>query len=272
MSFSLDFIALNFSSPLRTVYRYRLENFDDKWITTGLDEGAGVQHVSYTNLPPNRYRFVVSASTGGEQFGEEAVVEILVLPGISAFQKAASLLGAPIGHDFCIISLSDLMTSWEIIEKRITAAATADFVTAIYNPKSEGRYWQLYRLKEIFQESRSPETPVGYVRQAGREEETVVVTTLQDFDPEEVDMFTVILIGNSQTYQFQNRMVTPRGYYREQEKGEVGKGQEIMMNSFRKIEEEMQNKEIDLDRKWALFHAIHTTCLLYTSPSPRDTR
>lgn len=80
MSFSLDFIALNFSSPLRTVYRYRLENFDDKWITTGLDEGAGVQHVSYNNLPPNRYRFVVSASTGGEQFGEEAVVEILVLP------------------------------------------------------------------------------------------------------------------------------------------------------------------------------------------------
>ena len=73
-------LALNFSSPLRTVYRYRLENFDDKWITTGLDEGAGVQHVSYTNLPPNRYRFVVSASTGGEQFGEEAVVEILVLP------------------------------------------------------------------------------------------------------------------------------------------------------------------------------------------------
>ena len=161
-------------------------------------------------------------------------VEILVLPGISAFQKAASLLGAPIGHDFCIISLSDLMTSWEIIEKRITAAATADFVTAVYNPKSEGRYWQLHRLKEIFQESRSPETPVGYVRQAGREEETVVVTTLQDFDPEEVDMFTVMLIGNSQTYQFQNRMVTPRGYYREQEKGEVGKGQEIMMNSFRK--------------------------------------
>ncbi len=185
-------------------------------------------------------------------------VEILVLPGISAFQKAASLLGAPIGHDFCIISLSDLMTSWEIIEKRITAAATADFVTAIYNPKSEGRYWQLYRLKEIFQESRSPETPVGYVRQAGREEETVVVTTLQDFDPEEVDMFTVILIGNSQTYQFQNRMVTPRGYYREQEKGEVGKGQEIMMNSFRKIEEEMQNKEIDLDRKWALSLSCHT--------------
>lgn len=89
-------------------------------------------------------------------------------------RKQASLLGAPVGHDFCIISLSDLMTSWEIIEKRITAAAVADFVTAVYNPKSEGRYWQLHRLKEIFLESRSPETPVGYVRQAGREEETVV--------------------------------------------------------------------------------------------------
>lgn len=80
ISFGLDFIALNFSSPQRTVYRYRLENFDDKWITTGLDEKAGMQHVSYTNLPPDRYRFVVSASTGGQQFGEQAVVELVVLP------------------------------------------------------------------------------------------------------------------------------------------------------------------------------------------------
>ena len=94
-------------------------------------------------------------------------IEIESYPGISAFQKAASLLGAPIGHDFCVISLSDLMTPWELIEKRIHAAAMADFVTAIYNPKSEGRYWQLYRLKELFLQERKPETPVGYVRQAG---------------------------------------------------------------------------------------------------------
>ncbi|KAB3730391.1 precorrin-3B C(17)-methyltransferase, partial [Phocaeicola vulgatus] len=127
-------------------------------------------------------------------------VEIEVLPGISAFQKAASLLGAPIGHDFCVISLSDLMTPWDRIEKRIHAAATADFVTAIYNPKSEGRYWQLYRLKEIFLKERDPETPVGFVRQAGRKEETVTITTLQEFDPEQGDMFTVVLIGNSQSY------------------------------------------------------------------------
>nr|MCR5744618.1 precorrin-3B C(17)-methyltransferase [Bacteroidales bacterium] len=98
-------------------------------------------------------------------------LEIEVLPGISAFQKAASLLGAPIGHDLCIISLSDLMTPWETIERRISAAAVADFITAVYNPRSNGRYWQLYRLQEIFLQHRDPSTPVGYVRQAGREDQ-----------------------------------------------------------------------------------------------------
>lgn len=124
-------------------------------------------------------------------------IPIEVLPGISAFQKAASLLGAPVGHDFCVISLSDLMTPWELIEKRIKAAAIADFITAIYNPKSEGRYWQLYRLIELFLQERDPQTPVGFVRQAGREEQKVTITTLAEFDPEQVDMFTVVLIGNS---------------------------------------------------------------------------
>ncbi len=141
-------------------------------------------------------------------------IELEALPGISAFQKAASLLGAPVGHDFCVISLSDLMTPWEVIERRIKAAAVGDFVTAVYNPKSNGRYWQLYRLKEIFlSEGRSPQTPVGYVRQAGRPEQEVTVTTLADFDPEAVDMFTVILIGNSQSYQWNGKFITPRGYY-----------------------------------------------------------
>ena len=102
-----------------------------------------------------------------------ADIEVVSLPGISAFQKAASLLGAPIGHDLCIISLSDLMTPWAVIERRIKAAAVGDFVTAIYNPKSHGRYWQLYRLQELFLQERSAGTPVGYVRQAGREEQEV---------------------------------------------------------------------------------------------------
>ena len=187
-------------------------------------------------------------------------IEVEVLPGISAFQKAASLLGAPIGHDFCIISLSDLMTPWDKIEKRIQAAAMADFITAIYNPKSEGRYWQLYRLKEIFLQERDPLTPVGYVRQAGREEEAVCITTLADFNPEDIDMFTIVLIGNSQTYTFQNKMITPRGYYREKDNADAkGVGQEIMIESFRTIEKELKNPNIPLGKKWALLHAIHTT-------------
>lgn len=206
-------------------------------------------------------------------------IEIETCPGISAFQKAASLLGAPIGHDFCVISLSDLMTPWELIEKRIRAAATADFVTAVYNPKSEGRYWQLYRLRELFLQERHPDTPVGYVRQAGREEEVVSVTTLADFDPERVDMFTVVLIGNSQTYLFDDHMITPRGYYGEmkQKKSDTGLGQDIMIRSFRTIEKELRNPDIPLDRKWALLHAIHTTAdfdmenILYTDPDAVST-
>lgn len=213
-------------------------------------------------------------------------VDIVSLPGISAFQKAASLLGAPVGHDFCVISLSDLMTPWERIEKRIIAAATADFVTAVYNPKSEGRYWQLYRLKELFlQEGRSPETPVGYVRQAGRPEQEVHITTLEAFNPEDVDMFTVVLIGNSQSYEWNGILITPRGYYGEEPQKakhhlqenkhhpeetkhhpegnehhlQTNKGQDIMIRSFRTIEKELKNKNIPLDHKWALLHAIHTT-------------
>ena len=178
------------------------------------------------------------------------------------------------GHDFCVISLSDLMTPWERIERRIRAAAMADFVTAVYNPKSEGRYWQLYRLKELFlAEGRAPETPVGYVRQAGREEQEVHLTTLADFNPEEVDMFTVILIGNSQSYAWNGKFITPRGYYNRPDKDEQptkGIGQDIMIQSFRTIESELKNKNIPLDHKWALLHAIHTTAdfemekLLYT--------
>ena len=196
-------------------------------------------------------------------------IEIYTLPGISAFQKAASLLGAPIGHDVCLISLSDLMTPWEVIERRIKAAAMGDFVTAIYNPKSHGRYWQLYRLQELFLKERSKETPVGYVRQAGREEQEIKVTTLGAFDPEDVDMFTVILIGNSQSYVADGMMITPRGYYREQADDGNKIGQNIMIESFRTIAKELK-KDYPLGHKWALLHAIHTTAdfemedILYT--------
>ena len=199
-------------------------------------------------------------------------IDIKVLPGISAFQKAASLLGAPVGHDFCVISLSDLMTPWELIEKRIIAAAQADFVTAVYNPKSNERYWQLYRLKELFLKVRSKDTPVGFVRQAGREDEQVTVTTLGEFDPEQVDMFTVVIIGNSQSYNWGGRMITPRGYYREESDEACGVGQEIMIKSFRTIEGMLRHEDWPLGHKWALLHAVHTTAdfemerILYTDP------
>lgn len=204
-------------------------------------------------------------------------IEIESLPGISAFQKAASLLGAPIGHDMCVISLSDLMTPWEVIERRIIAAAVGDFVTAIYNPKSHGRYWQLYRLQELFLQNRSAETPVGYVRQAGRDDECIKVTTLGEFDPEDVDMFTVILVGNSQSYIADGKIITPRGYYRDLTSEGSKIGQNIMIESFRTISGELRKKDYPLDHKWALLHAIHTTAdfdmenILYTDKGAVET-
>lgn len=204
-------------------------------------------------------------------------VEIACLPGISAFQKAASLLGAPIGHDLCLISLSDLMTPWALIERRIQAAAVGDFVTAVYNPKSHERYWQLYRLQELFLQHRSSATPIGYVRQAGRPEQEVKMTTLGDFDPEDIDMFSVILIGNSQSYVSDGKMITPRGYYRNAEAEDVKPGQQIMMESFRTIRGELTRNDYPLGHLWPLLHAIHTTAdfemeqILHTDPGAVET-
>jgi precorrin isomerase len=168
------------------------------------------------------------------------------------------------------------MTPWEVIERRIKAAATGDFVTAIYNPKSHGRYWQLYRLQELFLMERSADTPVGYVRQAGRPEQEVKVTTLGAFDPEDIDMFTVVLIGNSQSYIADGKIITPRGYYRETATEGEKIGQNIMIESFRTISGELK-RDYPLDHKWALLHAIHTTAdfdmeqILYTDPKAVET-
>lgn len=205
-------------------------------------------------------------------------VEVVSCPGVSAFQKAASLLGAPMGHDFCVISLSDLMTPWNLIERRIIAVAQADFVTAVYNPKSNGRYWQLYRLIELFlKNGRNADTPVGYVRQAGRPEQSVHLTTLGEFNPEKVDMFTIVIIGNSQTYQWGESMITPRGYYQANEASEDKLGRQIMIKSFQTIASELKDKDIPLDHQWALLHAIHTTAdfdmedILYTDKGAVET-
>lgn len=245
---------------------------DAKCIDTGMKKERSRAQQAFELVENGAQKLVVISSGDAGIYGmapllyemkreRNSDIEIISLPGISAFQKASSILGAPTGHDFCVISLSDLMTPWEKIEKRIIAAANGDFVTAIYNPKSEGRYWQLHRLKELFlKNGRSLSTPVGYVRQAGRDEEKSTLTTLELFNPEDIDMFTVIIIGNSQSYEWGNHLITPRGYYREQDNsGANCIGQEIMMKSFRTIESELQNKNIPLDLKWAMLHAIHTT-------------
>ena len=143
-------------------------------------------------------------------------VEISVEPGISAMQAAAARAGAPLGHDFCAISLSDLMTPWEVIEERLRAAAAADFVVALYNPASKRRREGLARAMEIFAAARPADCPVIVARNLGREEETVRIAPLSDFDSDLVDMLTLVMIGGRESRLIETgdgaRAYTPRGY------------------------------------------------------------
>jgi precorrin-3B C17-methyltransferase len=145
---------------------------------------------------------------------ESARPEIVVVPGISALNACASLLGAPLAHDFAVISLSDLLTPWEKIERRLIAAAEADFVIVLFNPQSQRRDWQFRRAQQIIAGSRSPETPVGIVTNAYRPGQSVRMTTLAEMASTPVDMLTTVIVGNSQTREFAGAMVTPRGYLR----------------------------------------------------------
>jgi adenosylcobyric acid synthase len=149
-------------------------------------------------------------------------IEVVIVPGVSAVQAAAAVLGAPLMHDFAVISLSDLLTPWELIEKRLAAAAAADFVVALYNPRSKGRVRHIERARELLLASRSPQTPVGIVRNACREGEVKILSTLAEMPLDSIDMFSLVMVGNSATYvDGQMRMVTPRGYsVRREEKGE----------------------------------------------------
>jgi len=139
-------------------------------------------------------------------------VDVVVVPGVTAAQAAASLLGSPLGHDYCSVSLSDLLTPWGVIQARIRAAAEGDFVVSLYNPRSKSRDWQLGKVKEILLEHRPPDTPVGIVKDAYRPTQQVILTDLASLRPEDVDMLTIVLVGSSQTRIVAGRMVTPRGY------------------------------------------------------------
>ncbi len=135
-----------------------------------------------------------------------------VIPGIPALAAGAALLGGPLMHDFASISLSDLLTPWEIIQRRVTAAAQGDFVIVLYNPKSKKRDWQLRAVVDILLQHRDPQTPVGVVGRASRAGETVTITTLKNLPEQAVDMQTLVIIGNSQTFRYGPYLVTPRGY------------------------------------------------------------
>ncbi len=153
---------------------------------------------------------VARAETGSLSRGAD--FRLQVIPGVAAFNAAASILGAPLMHDFAAVSLSDHLTPWSLIEKRLEAAALADFVLAIYNPRSKARPHLLDEARRILLRHKSRQTPVGIVRRAMREGQFHCLTTLGEIPMEEVDMQSVLLVGNSQTYVWNGWMVTPRGY------------------------------------------------------------
>ncbi len=153
----------------------------------------------------------VIAERGWKGLDDEEV-EVEVVPGVTAVTAVASLVGAPLTHDFCTISLSDLLTPWPVIERRVEAAGAGDFVVALYNPQSKRRDWQLAATRDILLKHRAPTTPVAVVKSAYRKREHVVLTTLADVCEHEVGMLTTILVGNSNTRFAAGRMVTPRGY------------------------------------------------------------
>jgi precorrin-3B C17-methyltransferase len=147
-----------------------------------------------------------------EKEGLTGQIDVEVVPGITSATAAAASLGAPLMHDFAVISLSDLLTPWEVIEKRLELAAAGDFVTVLYNPVSKKRTEQIKIAREIFLKHKSGSTPVGIVRNAKRAGEEVVISDLENFLSHPIDMFSVVIIGNRQTYRSDFFMLTPRGY------------------------------------------------------------
>ena len=143
---------------------------------------------------------------------KQSDVEIETVPGVTAASAAASVLGAPLMHDFAVISLSDLMTPFDRIMKRVDCAGEVDFIVCLYNPKSKKRVDYVEKAADILMKYRSADTPVGVVRHAGREEESSFLTTLGEIKDAPIDMFSIVIIGNSNTYVKDGKMITPRGY------------------------------------------------------------
>lgn len=143
---------------------------------------------------------------------EDKHVDIKVIPGVTASIAAAAALGAPLMNDFCHISLSDLMTPWDVIKERVDAAAKADFAICLYNPRSKGRPNNLHEALDIILKYKSPDTVVGIGKDVARKREIDKITTIKDLDETDINMTTIVIVGNKNTYVADGRMITPRGY------------------------------------------------------------
>ena len=157
-------------------------------------------------------KIVPRSTQDGKIHADSEIIYVEIVPGIPALSAGASLLGAPLTHDFAVISLSDLLTPWEIIEKRLEAAASADFVIVLYNPKSKKRTWQLEKAQKIVLAHRDKSTPVGIATSAMRDAQNVDVITLENLHRAEVNMQTTVFIGSSASRHYLDYMYTPRGY------------------------------------------------------------
>ncbi|MDQ0214234.1 precorrin-3B C17-methyltransferase [Oikeobacillus pervagus] len=201
---------------------------DQEIISTGMSEEVSRAQAAVKLAEEGKKVAVISSGDAGvygmaglvyevliEKGWKEAEgVKVEVIPGISAINSCASLLGAPVMHDSCTISLSDHLTPWSIIEKRIEAAAAADFVIALYNPKSGKRTRQIVEAQRILLKYRDPKTPVGLVKSAYRDREHIMITTLEEMLTYEIGMLTTVVIGNSTTFLYDGKIITPRGYQR----------------------------------------------------------
>lgn len=194
---------------------------DKEWIVTGMMQEQERCRLALLSAKQGKDTAMVCSGDSGvygmagillEMGKDYPEVEIIVVPGVTAALSGAAVLGAPLGHDFAIISLSDLLTPWERIEKRLCAAAMADMAICIYNPSSRKRADYLQRACDIILEHQSESLVCGYVRNIGRQGQEKAVLTLKELREAQVDMFTTVFVGNSQTMNINGKMVTPRGY------------------------------------------------------------
>ena len=194
---------------------------DKQWIVTGMMHEKERCELAFASADSDVTTAIVCSGDAGV-YGMAGIVlelsvnypevEVCVVPGVNAALAGAAVLGASLGHDFAVVSLSDLLTPWEVIEKRLLGAAMADFVICLYNPSSKKRADYLEKACRILMEYKSPQTKCGYVRQIGRDGEDYQLCTLAELEEKKVDMFTTVFVGNASTKIIANRLVTPRGY------------------------------------------------------------